>query len=664
MAANRRNLQLVSKNASGSISNRAVVRATICGVNQTVEKFVQDSEYDGLERSDSIVSQELVKPPFDPLVLAQLPENSSELGKCVEAMEVNIEGFGGRIQSVLPKQLSQTLLGVGTEEDTDEQKQLRSEYMSEWFKLDSLFNNPNPDDNLTTLRRKVRKDLESTGNGYWEIVKPDALSSEISCINYVPSHCIRLGKLDKKEIIVTIKQLQPDFTIKSRVFRKRFRKFAQIVGINKLIWFKEWDDPRVMDKRTGEWLSLEEAAKLPKKFHATGLMWFKIHSSRTPYGIPRFIGNLFEVFGSRAASEINFITFKNNNIPSMAVLVSGGMLTDATVNRIEEFVNHNIKKSQNRSAFLILEADPGDDGLGNTGQVKVEIKPLTSEQHSDELFQNYDKNNREKIREAFRLPAIYVGRGDVKDSPDSRKLADEQIFSPERDEMDRRINQLVISMGIKYWRFKSNTPSVTDDNSLVNVLSSAERSGAMSPNLGREILSAILNKELPLYEPNEFFDPDIPMSISLMRLTSQLGGFPGGTNQTGRLAPNQGQVPRGADLNEEDTADDINIDKRRKLLAQFLKDVGHSSEVVEKCCGKTQKGERQAGETIDDCVSRKIPILIDEGMSQDQAVAVAHSMCSEEKSKGQKMLDVIDESMLQFLQDLSTALSKRAKGGK
>lgn len=36
---------------------------------------------------------------------------------------------------------------------------------------------------------------------------------------------------------------------------------------------------------------------------------------------------------------------------------------------------------------------------------------------------------------------------------------------------------------------------------------------------------------------------------------------------------------------------------------------------------------REDGETIDECVARKVPEMIDEGMERDQAVAAAHSMC-------------------------------------
>ncbi len=140
---------------------------------------------------------------------------------------------------------------------------------------------------------------------------------------------------------------------------------------------------------------------------------------------------------------------------------------------------------------------------------------------------------------------------------ESRKLAEEQVFSPERDEMDRRINQLAAHMGVRYWKFKSNSPSVTDDQSLVGLLSNAEKTGGLTPNLSREVLGDILNRDLPLYKVTEEFDPELPMSINLMRLSSQAGGTVGGNLEDGVLAPNQGQVPRGPDLNEDKKPDNL-----------------------------------------------------------------------------------------------------------
>lgn len=52
---------------------------------------------------------------------------------------------------------------------------------------------------------------------------------------------------------------------------------------------------------------------------------------------------------------------------------------------------------------------------------------------------------------------------------------------------------------------------------------------------------------------------------------------------------------------------------------------------------------RQEGESVEECVDRKVPELIDEGMDQDQAVAAAENMCSEVCSEDS--LDPEEEKM-------------------
>ena len=42
---------------------------------------------------------------------------------------------------------------------------------------------------------------------------------------------------------------------------------------------------------------------------------------------------------------------------------------------------------------------------------------------------------------------------------------------------------------------------------------------------------------------------------------------------------------------------------------------------------KVKLSERKKDESFDDCVARKIKILIDEGKDKDQAVAIANSVC-------------------------------------
>lgn len=66
---------------------------------------------------------------------------------------------------------------------------------------------------------------------------------------------------------------------------------------------------------------------------------------------------------------------------------------------------------------------------------------------------------------------------------------------------------------------------------------------------------------------------------------------------------------------------------------------------------------RQSEESEEECVSRKVPELIDEGMERDQAVAAAYSMCEKscsDKEKGMEIKDV--EKLREAVSYLSSGL--------
>jgi capsid portal protein len=440
----------MQKNASAK-SNQQVRALVIGGVSEDPVAKAVGAEPGKSKELPTDPFQELsakgnlIEPPFDMLTLAMLPEQSSELNQCVEAMETNIEGFGHRF---VPR------LDIEQALKDPKVKPILKEVDAEKIRLENFFAYASIDDSMTDLRMKLRKDLETTGNGYLEMIRNAA--GDVQGFNHIPSYQMRLAPRDHEQIKIDLPILekQADGSIKATKLTtwKRFRRFAQsravlrvnlsFIGSFKLRWFKEFGDPRVIDNRTGK----IGDDSLPEQHRANEIVHFKIYSARSPYGLPRFIGNLLTIFGDRASEEINFVTFRNNNIPSMVVLVSNGQLTDGSIDRIKGFVEAQIQGSDNYSKFLILEGEgdlEGEDG----GQIKMEIKPL-----------DYTRTTAEA----------------------SRKLADEQIFAPARTSFDEWINRILFpQMNVVYHKFKSNTPNTTDNTELVKMLAGAEKTGGM-----------------------------------------------------------------------------------------------------------------------------------------------------------------------------------------
>ena len=467
----------------------------------------------------------VVEPPFDLFVLSTMLEINSELGPCIDSMEKNVDGFGHRI-----------ICNVNPEAEgvPDELKRKVNE---EHTRLMNFFLYAGLEDSLRQLRMKTRHDIEATGNGYWEVVR--GADGKIQYFVHVKSYQVRITaqEVDPFEFDMPIFEYQLDGSLKiiNIKRRKRFRKYAQVASMVarttsasgfRTIWFKEFGDPRNYYSKTGMEIPAERLEETPINERANELIHFKIYSSRSPYGMPRYIGVLMDMFGDRKSVEINYTTFCNNTVPSLIISVSNGELTQDTVDRITEFLE-KLQGDDNRSKVLVLEAEPiGEEGE-QTGQVKIEVKPLTSEQIHDALFQNYSKSNQEKVRVAYRLPPIILGRSSdyTRATADtSRRLADEQVFAPERDTFDDWVNRILFpEMGVLYHSFKTNSPNTTDNTELVQILSSAEKTGGMTPRRADIVLRDILGRELPGFAKDEKFNLDLPFSLSMAEAVKNMG---------------------------------------------------------------------------------------------------------------------------------------------
>jgi PBSX family phage portal protein len=493
--------------------NRQVIKALVIGGDEEPERRASPQDRGKTKakaQEDYWAKYEdlYIETPIDMEFLATVEEYSTILQQCVEAYEVNIEGFGYMLRPVLS--LDQL--------EANDPK--RSAMSKERARVDNFLKGSTGDDTLTAFRRKRRHDLESTGNSFTELVRHPFTKLPDKFV-HVPSYQCRLGKLDDEFTEYTQHrqvEVEPGvFKVEKVRDVKRFRRFLQLqYGLASgpdVVWFKEYGDPRVIDCRTGDVVKPEDEAKFPEKYRASEMFHQRIYSSRTPYGLPRYKGCLITLLGDREAEEVNYTTLKNNNIPSMIVAVSNGQVSQETVDRIKSFTKEQIQGSKNLSRFLILEAEGVFEGT-DPGNMRLDVKPLAPYQMKDQLFQEYGKGNREKIRQCFRLPPIFIGVSEDytrATAEASRRLADEQIFRPERDEVDAFFNRVLLEFDMSYHVFKSNGPNITDDEDLLKLLIAAEKAGGMDPRTAREIVDDILGRSSREGWPDGI-DPDIPFS--------------------------------------------------------------------------------------------------------------------------------------------------------
>jgi PBSX family phage portal protein len=559
-------LPLPKQPQAGSDGDDAVVsliKAEILGGKESGSSIL---EY--LVESDKQLPSGALPLPYDFKKLYTLFEVSSLLRPNVDAYVTNIDSFGHHFvpsidltsdkvnqrisdaiyyERMLEAREGQRLATDAEEPTKDEVEERRKQLVRiariEYVRLRAFFSFVSPTLSFVELRRRMRQDLEVLGNGFWEVIR-DKLG-DISRLHYVRPLAMRLCKQDAEPAEITTRRRVTDITWREVEEPRFFRRYMQLKEKGHGIYFKEFGDPRVISRKTGKAYRSQRALARAEKGvkPATELFHFLLFMPTSPYGLPRWISALPSVLGSRELDEVNLNYFKNNVVPPLALLCSGGRLGKGVASKIEQYIDEQLKGKKGLHRILVLEAE-GQKAVGEPGPravPQVKFVPLRDAQQTDALFQNYDVRNEAKVAMAFRLPRIL--RGD--DSAINRatawaslRFAEEQVFEPERESFDNVMNQnLLPALGITFWQFRSNAPVVRDPEKMVEMVERLVKVGVLLPVEGRELASDIFNRQF-LELAEDWTNQPLPIVLA------QLRGKIEETRTTTTVAPEE-EVPPG-----------------------------------------------------------------------------------------------------------------------
>ena len=514
------------------------------------------------EDSQFFKQRNALTPPYEPRSLAGMFDRSHALRPNVDVYTVNIEGFGHRFEPAIDledekaDELIRASLQVEAVFDapqgkappviTDEmvaarRAEIEGVMLLEKLQLELFFAHPAGDVSFVELRERTRLDLEVTGNGYWEVVRDGR--GQISMMVHAPSIDMRLKPLEPEQCEVDVPRRISAVSFREITIRRRFRTYVQRVNGQEVRFFKELGDPRLMSSTSGRFYKSEKEAKKaePSFVPATEMIHFRIYSPLSVYGVPRWVGATPAVIGTRAAEEVNLLYFDNKAVPPLAILVSGGTLARGATQRIKNYLRDHIKGRENFHSVLVLEASGTPAMAGSTPpRVRIELKPLTDAQQQDALFMEYDERNTEKVGGMFRLPRLL--RGDVRDFNRSTadaalRYAEQQVFQPERVKVDHMINnRLFADMGIRFWRFVSNSPIAKDPAEQAKMLQELE--SYLTPEEAREIAGPLFGKDLKKIDQAWVkFPPKL-----FLAMLQQGVGLPSDLGGTGQGMPSEGDL--------------------------------------------------------------------------------------------------------------------------
>lgn len=433
----------------------------------------------------------IIMPEYDPEVLARLSENSDILQTCIEAYKTNIVGFGYNLQYNF---------------DEKEEKNKLNQANNEWSKYDSFLRYCNFDDHFAGVLKKFIDDRERIGYATIECIEDE--TGEIAELQHIPAYTVRICTASDP---IEVEEVMQDIDGKDRVIKrwKRFKKFIQMIG-NKQVYFKEIGDPRTLNKDTGEYF--DKAESVAESQRANSIIFDNIYCPYTEYGMPRYMGTLIKLMGSRAADEINLNYFEEGRHIPLAIVVENGQLTQDSIDILKESKG---EKSQHK--YLVLEAEAFKDGFSmneKTPQVKIHFEKLAEIMQKDALFLEYLESNRNALRSSFRLTPIYTGDSDDytrATAETSKQITEEQVFEPEREDLANLLNKkLMKALGIRFVELKFKAPKTTDDTEIANALTPYINANVATPNMLLDSLGKLLGKE---YEPFTEEWGDVPVGI-------------------------------------------------------------------------------------------------------------------------------------------------------
>lgn len=388
---------------------------------------------------------QLLAPPFDFDIVADLVSKNSILPPLIDAMVVNIDGTGAEIVR------NEKTVEEGKEVDEKTEKKEKAA-------IQEYFDEPFPGESFLTQRRAMRGEQESIGNAYLEVMR-NAKQEVVFWKPIVPAKNIRLVRLD--DAVEVTKTVKRNGIEQSTVVQVRERRYVQALGKN-IVWFKDFGVSRDLNKNTGEWAPL---GTLEFELRANEIIhYINKRDPFSPYGLPRWWSNAPSVIGSRRAEEFNLMFFDSGGIPPMMVIVSGGALA---VEAEKALRDHFMATGPNRHAAIVLEAYGTGGDIDKPSNVKIQIERFGSERQSDSFFENYIERCDHRVQRSFRIPAQFLGMSDdftFATALSSMMVVEAQVFASERAEFDETINLKLmpeLPNGERYI-YRSKTLSLAD----------------------------------------------------------------------------------------------------------------------------------------------------------------------------------------------------------
>lgn len=476
---------------------------------------------------DMIARQAVLSPPYLPEHLIAAVEESDTLPTAIDAMAVNISGFGYELEP-----LFETAAEAGT------RTPIPAPAAAERAELDLFFATCSIGVGLCGLFDAADRDVETIGYGGFEVLRDE--TGRVAALEHLPSRRVRYAR--RADWVPVATPVRDPTTGKVLVVTKwrRFRPMVQITDDGRTAWFKPFGDPRHLNVRTGQYapwkvdgMNLDPGE--PWGLDSTGYsldaseyVMRNAHTrSGTPYGIPRWVGASPDVKAGRLAAELPGTYLEHAPIGLLLLLLAGGTWKPGELEKVAEAIRSR-KGAKNAFEILGVEADTDVSVDLATEGTSTQAPRISLEAAAPKLettlYAGGDSlrgMTKRHVRQMFRLGAVYYGDSEAESNraaaDTARAIGEEQVFRPIRAaRWERWINEeLFPSMGAVYWTFRLRGAPVANADGAAQNIDKIGAAGGVTPNAAARLLAELTNTEA--YEWSEPW-ADRPMAITLALL--------------------------------------------------------------------------------------------------------------------------------------------------
>jgi len=384
---------------------------------------------------------DVVEPPYNLDYLAKLYEVSPAHMAAVDAKVTNIVGLGYEFHE---SHRTQNRLSRVTNEDTLDR--VRTRIQNARLRLDDWLDGVNSEETFIETLRKVMTDLETTGNGYFEVgrITKGPNRGRVGYIGHI--HATTIRRRVNKDGYVQLVAGRAQF----------FRNYGD----------QETADPIGTDRNPNEIIHLT-----------------KYTPTNSYYGVPDVLAARNAVAGQEFAARFNLDYFEHKAVPRYIVVLKNARLSAQSEQRLVDFLQTGLKGQHHRTLYVPLPADSDEK------KVEFSLEPVEAN-ITDASFTKYNESNRDTILMTHRVPLPQIGHTEnisLGASKESTRMFKEQVCRPMQEIVERRLKPVFREITDAFY-FHLNELTLTDEETASRIHERYLRWDVSTPNEIREWL--------------------------------------------------------------------------------------------------------------------------------------------------------------------------------